>query len=52
MKRKLDVVPSGERVCTTNAGQEWWSSNPRLRRFTEIWVEERRRQLGTGEVGR
>lgn len=37
-------------VWTRTAGHEEcepiWLSSPRLRRFTELWVDERRRQLG------
>jgi hypothetical protein len=51
MTRRLDVGPSSERVCATNAGdRDTFLKSPRMRRFTEIWVTERKRQLGLRET--
>lgn len=53
MTRRVDRGPWKERVYDTTAGDPHWSTrSPRLRRFTEIWIEERKRQLGLGEVQR
>jgi hypothetical protein len=44
------------RVWTRAAGHEQalpsWLSSPRLRRFTELWIDERRRQLGLAGPGK
>jgi len=54
MSRRLDRVPRTERVYdhAADEGQPWFLASPRYRRFTEIWVAERRRQLGIGEAQR
>ena len=60
MTQRLDERANVERSCDTRRGtrgrapqndaMDLMLSSPRLRRFTEIWVEERRRQLGLGEA--
>lgn len=60
----LVAIPAdGERVCgrgrdtvrttsgTTDGSEQlpWFLQTPRLRRFTEIWVEELRRQMVGGQ---
>lgn len=61
MSRRLDERANLERTSDMRRGTrgraphndaaDLMLSSPRLRRFTEIWIEERRRQLGL-EVGR
>lgn len=46
MTRRLEAGPRTERVYDTQADTPWFLQSPRLRRLTEIWIEERRRQLG------
>ena len=43
--------PDIERVWpVTTTGDRLLAMSPRMRRFTELWIEERRRQLGLKET--
>lgn len=44
------LAPDGEHVCDTQPGDETpcFLKSARLRRFTELWIEERRRQIAKG----
>jgi hypothetical protein len=44
------MSPPGTRVSDATRGDPLLAMPPRLRRFTELWIEERRRQL-LAEVG-
>ncbi len=54
MTRRLAKLPQLEQVCAAQARAEqpWFLQSPGLRRLTEIWIDERRRQLGLGAVRR